>query len=500
MTKPAGQMQVSKALAKVHPDDFDRVTTANAVSIEKDGPFREEFRVIHETGEVRWLVGQGDTLRHDENGHPTSMIGVNYDFTDQKNAELQLAQSNLDLEARVAERTRDLEQEMRERQNAQEALSHSQRLETVGQLAGGVAHDFNNLLAIIGGNLELATMRTTDKRVIELIQDALEAVEAGASLNQRLLSFARKRAREPVKLAVNSRIENTKQLLERTVDENIAFETEFSSEIWETFVDPGELDSAILNLVINARDAMPSGGKLRIVTRNRTLTEDDAKSIPEAHEGEYVQLSVSDTGTGMTPDVQKKAVTQFFTTKEAGKGSGLGLSSVFGFAKQSAGFITIESGEGKGTTIDIYLPRASSLPTGMMTELPEEGRPLGRGELVLVVEDNDAVRNITHKRLAELGYNVIEATTAGEALGLLKTNEPVSLVFSDIRMPGEMSGYDLAKWVFENRPDTKVLLTSGYNDFAEKDQHNVRMLAKPYSMSKLAISLRDALALTSRPW
>jgi PAS domain S-box-containing protein len=486
-------MHVGRALATIHPNDLERVKKANAASVEGSEPFREEFRVIHGDGEVRWLVGLGCPLNLDEGGKPKSMIGVNYDITDRKNLELKLTQSNLELESRVLKRTRELEQEMHERQKVQNELSHLQRIETIGQLAGGVAHDFNNLLAVIGGNLELAAMQTADERVSNLIHEAQQAVEAGASLNKRLLSFAQKSSLQPEKIVVNNQIERAKQLLKRTLNKNIRLETQLSPDSMEVLADPGELDSAILNLVINACDAMPSGGNLCIATRNRIFNADDIKSLPQAEEIEYVQLSVSDTGTGMSPDVQKKAIVPFFTTKEPGKGSGLGLSSVFGFAAQSGGFGTIESREGHGTTINIYLPRYFLRSIEKMTETAEEGMPLGRGELVLVVEDDTAVLNITRKRLIHLGYEIIEATTAATAIRLLETRENVSLVFSDVRMPGQMSGYDLAGWVFQNRPDIKVLLTSGYNDFADEGSPKTNILNKPYSIGKLAISLRDAL-------
>jgi len=497
ITKPRGHMHVELALANIHPDDLERVQDAITSAIEKNLPFREEFRVIHESGEVRWLVGQGNTLRQSENGTPKSMIGVNYDITDRKNLELKLAQSNLELETRVADRTSALEVEMQERQKAERALAHSQRFELIGHLAGGVAHDFNNLLAVIGGNLELATMRTADERIIGLIKEGIEAVQAGASLTRRLLSFAQKRPLEPATLAINERILKTRPILERALGENIRLETSLSSDLWDTLVDPGELDSAILNLVLNARDAMPAGGNLSISTCNLTLSDGDVALISDARQLEYIRLSVSDTGIGMAPDVQEKAITPYFTTKESGKGSGLGLSSVFGFATQSAGFVRIESSEGKGTTVDICLPRALSPSNIKMTETSKNDLPLGQGDLILLVEDDEKVRKITHKRLIELGYDVIEATTAVEAIELLESNKHVSLVFSDIRMPGKMSGYDLAKWVLENRLGIGVLLTSGYNDFVAEEQQNLKLLAKPYSLPKLAFALRDAVLLAN---
>ena len=500
--KNKDRMDGERAISAIHPDDRNRVRQAVADSAESGVPFRQEFRVTHQNGDVRWLVGCGDTVRDDKIGKPISMIGINYDITERKKAETKLAQSNLDLEARVAERTRQLEQEMREHHQAQEALAHARRLDLIGQLAGGVAHDFNNLLAVIGGNLELAALRMADDQVEELIHDALDAVEAGASLNQRLLSFASKRSLNPSRMIVNARIEGVRQLLERTLDENIALETALEPDIWETFVDAGELDSAILNLAVNARDAMPSGGKLRIVSRNQTLDEKDVTSIPGAQAGRYIQLAISDTGSGMTPEVLEKAVTPFFTTKEAGKGSGLGLSSVFGFARQSGGFVTIESTVGKGTTVTVNLPRLTVRSEGKKEASSEDSLPQGFGRFVLVVEDDAAVRKVTHNRLVELGYNVVEAATATEAVNLLQTNETVSLLFSDIRMPGQLSGYDLAKWLYENRPDIKVLLTSGYDAFRINgrqgaSKHNVKILAKPYSMRKLAMALHDALLSTT---
>ncbi|WP_176248301.1 PAS domain-containing protein [Sulfitobacter sp. HGT1] len=499
MPKKSRHLRLEDALTTVHPDDRERVKTAVAMSAENDLPFREEFRVVHNTGEVRWLVGQGNILHHSESGRPKSLIGVNYDITERKRLEIKLAQSNSELEARVADRSRALEEEMRERQKVEGALAHSQRFELIGQLAGGVAHDFNNFLAVIGGNLELAAMRTADKRIVELINEAMEAVEAGASLNRRLLSFAREHVLEPVALAVNDRITKTRPLLERTLGANIELVTELEPDLWQTTADSGEFDSAILNLALNARDAMASGGKLRISTRNLTLSDQDAKFIPDAHPHEYIEISVSDTGVGMSADVKEKAITPYFTTKEEGKGSGLGLSSVYGFAAQSSGFVRIDSSQGIGTTVAIWLPRASSPATASKVETSVNNLPLGQRELILLVEDDDRLRRITHKRLVELGYEVIEASTATQAIGHLEGNAPVTLVFSDIKMPGGMSGYDLARWVLENRAGTGVLLTSGYNDFAKEGLQDVELLAKPYTLPKLADALRDAVAQVNAP-
>ena len=497
LSKASGQIKGETAIAMIHPEDQGRVAKAITASRETDVPFCEEFRVVHANGDLRWLAGRGE-MQHDATGRPVSMIGVNYDITEQKDFEKSLAQANLELEAGVAERTRQLEQEMAERQKAQEALAHAQRLESIGQLAGGVAHDFNNLLAVIGGNLELAERRIESERAQELIHEALEAVEAGASLNRRLLSFARKHTLNPTSLNINQRIENARQLLERTLDEGIILQTVLAPSLWKVFADAGELDSAILNLAVNARDAMPSGGRLSIATRNKTFGEADIRHVPEASVGDFVQLSVSDTGIGMTPDVLDKAVTPFFTTKEAGKGSGLGLSSVFGFAQQSGGFVTIQSQEGMGTSVDIHLPRSTTRPNEGTSSATGNQLSVGSGQVILLVEDNDAVRRLTRERLLELKYQVVEAASGTEAINLLQKDNSVSLLLSDIKMPGGLTGYDLAKWATENHPHIKVLLTSGYDSTGTKGnpddiERYVKMLQKPYSITELASALQVAL-------
>ena len=481
------------AIARVHPDDVDRVVKATLSAISENRPYRDEFRVLHRNGEVRWLVGHGQPLRHDSDGKPQAMTGVNYDITDRKAAELQLARVNEELEARVAKRTLELEREMQERQKAREALAHSQRLEAIGQLAGGVAHDFNNLLAIIGGNLELVAETLSDPRLAQMIEDAQNAVEAGATLNMRLLSFAQKKALKAANISINEKVEYARAFLSRTLEENIALMTELGSDTDTAFVDPGEFDSALLNLVINARDAMPSGGELRIMTGNKTFDCDDLERDPSLKTGRYVRLSVSDTGIGMSPDVLEKAMTPFFTTKEIGKGSGLGLSSVFGFAQQSGGFVKIESREGSGTAVSVYLPCANPPPIETGPTASKAQMPFGQGEVVLAVEDNEAVLKLTRQRLEVLGYSVVEAKDAAEAIETLESGSPVSLVFSDIKMRGALTGYDLAAWIKEHQPHIKILLTSGYFEFAGVDDHSLKILGKPYSINDLASSLKDAL-------
>ena len=384
-----------------------------------------------------------------------------------------------------------------ERKRSEKMLAQAQRLEAVGQLAGGIAHDSNNLLAAITGNLELAERVIRDEAARQWIRRALEAVHSGKSFNQRLLSLAHERKIEPRHLIVNSRVQVTAALLARTLGEHIELTTDLAPDLWATFVDPGEIDSAILNLAVNARDAMPEGGRLRIQTRNATLDSQTANLDPDARLGDYVQLSVIDSGAGMSEEVLQHAIEPFFTTKEPGKGTGLGLTSVFGVAKQSGGFATLASQVGKGTAVTLYLPRAPAEPVKEDAWLTNGSTvPQGDGELILVVEDDDQVRETTLQRMEALGYAVIEVRTGAEAIERLKSDEPIALVFSDVVMPGGMTGHGLARWVLAAKPCVKVLLTSGYNE-RERDGRDaiahIKVLAKPHTLGELARSIRGTL-------
>jgi PAS domain S-box-containing protein len=379
----------------------------------------------------------------------------------------------------------------------EEEFRQAQRLEALGQLTGGIAHDFNNLLTVISGNLQLLRLKLQDERLSRYLGEAERAAEMGARLNQRLMTFARQRRLAPVAASLDKHVADMRELLQRTIGENIVVTTKLAVGLWPVLVDPTEIESAILNLAINARDAMPEGGNLLIETENIVIDNAGEHTRQELPPGRYVRLSVSDTGSGMPPEVLARAFEPFFTTKEPGKGTGLGLSSLYGFVKQSGGHVTIYSEVGHGTSVNIYLPM---LDTGEQTEPESQEAPeliAGAGETILVVEDNPDVRRLTVERLKMLSYRVLEADNAISALALLETGEPVDLVFSDIIMPGGMSGFDLARKIRETRPSQRILLTSGFaGEIARAGRDAVRelpMLRKPYSQIELARSIRTAL-------
>jgi signal transduction histidine kinase len=388
-----------------------------------------------------------------------------------------------------------LEREMDLREEAQAALAKSHRMEAVGQLAGGMAHDSNNVLAAISSYLDVVALRTGDEKARENIQGAKDAIEMGASLNRRLLSFSRQDGVGLERLDLNDRVARTFELLGRTLGDQVTITLNCSPDPCPIMANPGDVDTAILNLAINARDAMPKGGELTIETRHVTLDLDAAARIPSTRAGDFGKLTVSDTGHGMTPQVLARAMEPFFTTKEQGEGTGLGLSTVYATVRQSGGFVRIDSVVGKGTTVKLYFPKVDAGSEFRATASTGPA-PLGEGERILVVEDNDKVRAATVSRLESLGYAVLSTGTGPQAIKLLESGEPVALVFSDIMLPGKMTGYDVAEWVRSKKPDLKVVLTSGYSNIplaASKAVREVRVLAKPYTREQLAHVLRETL-------
>lgn len=382
-----------------------------------------------------------------------------------------------------------------DRKRVEMQLAHSQRLDAVGKLTGGIAHDFNNLLTVIIGNSELLAAALADNaRLHPLAQVTLDAAERSAALTQRLLAFGRRQMLEPKQININELLESMRDLLERAVGEQVTVKYWLRQDLWPATIDPGQLETAVLNLVINARDAMPKGGRIVIETSNSTLDEGYAEENPEVRPGEYVSIAVSDTGTGMPPEVVARVFEPFFTTKEVGKGTGLGLPTIYGFIKQSGGHVKIYSEVGHGTVVRLYIPRsdAPSLVPGMQPEAFEE-LPHGH-ESILLVEDNPLVRTHTENQLRDLGYEVVCATGPAEAVKLAEQMGKPDLLLTDVIMPGGENGRELAARMRERWPDLRVLCTSGYTDGAMPElTEGLHFLAKPFRRKDLALKVRAAL-------
>ncbi|MCO6415364.1 ATP-binding protein [Siccirubricoccus sp. KC 17139] len=402
-----------------------------------------------------------------------------------------------DLEGLVAARTAELEAanralrtEMAERERAEEALRQAQRIEVLGQLTGGVAHDFNNLLMVIAAGLEMIDRRSDPAQRRRIMDGMRQAAARGAALTRQLLAFSRRQAlrAEPVDLV--RQVGSMRELLDRSLRGDVEVSLDLAADLWPVEIDPGELELALLNLAVNARDAMPSGGTILIRARNAAgLAEDGLQ-------GDFVRLEVIDSGTGMSPEVQARVFEPFFTTKEVGKGSGLGLAQVYGFARQSGGAVRIDSEVGRGTTITLLLPRAARAPA-VPDQKPASGleRPRQPAGHVLLVEDDDEVAALVAQLLGELGFEATRASSAAAALGALANGRAIDLVFSDIMMPGGMNGVELAGEVQRRRPGLPVLLTSGHADAARQhaDAVGIAVLPKPYGLSELAAAIRGAL-------
>jgi CheY-like chemotaxis protein len=372
-------------------------------------------------------------------------------------------------------------------------------MEAIGQLTGGVAHDFNNLLTVIGGNLETLQRRLVerdDQPLQRLVNAAMRAASRAAVLTHQLLAFSRRQPLEPKSVLVNSLITGMSDMLRRALPENISIETVLAGGVWPVFVDANQLENSLLNLAVNARDAMPDGGRLTIEAANVYLDEAYAATA-ELVPGQYVGIFVSDTGIGMTEDVAAKAFDPFFTTKDVGQGTGLGLSQVYGFVKQSGGHVRIYSEIGCGTTVKIYLPRLRS-PDAAAEELPSAAPiPFGNGETVLVVEDQADVRLYSVEMLRELGYGVRDAPDGPTALRLIDAHRDITLLFTDVGLPGGMNGRQLADEALRRRPALKVLFTSGYARNAivhhGRLDPGVHLITKPFTFSALAAKIRGVL-------
>jgi PAS domain S-box-containing protein len=472
----------------LHPDDkpesarifFEHNTARQA--------FRVEYRLRSASGAYRWALSAA-APRWSDNGEFLGYIGSVIDITDSKEAEQVLRQANEMLERRVAAA-------IAERAEAEAQLRQAQKMEAVGKLTGGVAHDFNNVLQIIGGNLQLLAKEVAGSpRGEQRLQAAIAGISRGSKLASQLLAFGRRQALAPKVVNLGRLIRGIDDMLRRALGEGIEIETIIAGGLWNSFIDAAQVENALLNLAINARDAMDGNGKLTIEAGNAFLDDDYAERHGDVAPGQYVMVAVSDTGCGMAPDIIDQVFEPFFTTKPEGQGTGLGLSMVYGFVKQSGGHVKIYSEINQGTTVRIYLPRARARED-VATEV-ETGPAIGGAETVLVVEDDDGVRATVVDMLSDLGYRVLKARHAQSALAIVESGAPIDLLFTDVVMPGPLRSPELARKARERLPQIAVLFTSGYTDNAivhgGRLDDGIELLSKPYTREALARKLRHVL-------
>lgn len=441
----------------IHPDDLTSVMTVEAEARRGRTAYTEVYRMRRGNGEYRWFLDSG-APRFAGDGTFLGFIGTLADITDR----------------------RDLEAE----------LHQAQKMEAIGQLTGGVAHDFNNLLTVITGNLELALGRVEDHHVAEMLRLAMDATEKGAALTQRLLAFARRQTLSPYAIDLAALVADLRELLGRTLGSGIEIATSVSGDLWPALVDASQLENAMLNLAINARDAMPFGGRLSIEATNCEVAEGE---WPELKPGRYVSLVVRDSGQGMSPEIRAKAVQPFFTTKEIGKGSGLGLSMVYGFVKQTGGHVDIVSEIGRGTAVQLILPVAPPHVRPRSATGQGDDTLQQQGGSVLVVDDDPGVLSVAVTMLESLGHRVTTAIDGPSALRWIKEGGPFDLLLTDIVLPGSMNGVQLANTALEQRPGLRVLLMSGYAEEALSEQDfPADLLRKPFRRRELAEKLRLA--------
>jgi PAS domain S-box-containing protein len=487
---PAAEMKPN-GWAPVHPDDVQAASALWLKAMATGEAFDAEYRIRRHDGMYRWHITRAVPIRGAD-GAIIRWIGTSADIEDQKRSEQALADLNATLEQQVRERTAEL-------LSAEATLRQSQKMEAVGQLTGGLAHDFNNLLTGITGSLEMLASRLEQGKLADAdryLSVAQGAAKRAAALTHRLLAFSRRQTLDPKPTDVKQLVCGMDDLIRRTVGPAVTVKVASAAGLWPVLVDPNQLENALLNLCINARDAMPNGGSLMIDTDNLTLDEPQAKAL-DLPAGAYVLLSVADTGSGMTAEVIARAFDPFFTTKPLGEGTGLGLSMVYGFARQSGGQARIFSEPGKGTQVCLYLPRYTG--DASVFEPPAEA-PLvqrGAGETVLVVDDEPAVRMLISEVLEELGYTVLEAGTGTSGLDILQSNRRVDLLITDVGLPGGMNGRQLADAALVTRPKLKILFITGYAENAVLGEGTLKpgmhILTKPFSLDTLGRRIREII-------
>ena len=476
----------------VHPDDLDRAGAAWGKALSSGQVYEAEFRIRRHDGAWRWFMVRAEPV-HDTEGRITRWVGSNVDIDDLRTQSAELARFNETLEQQVQERTASL-------MAAEEALRQSQKMEAVGQLTGGIAHDFNNLLAGITGSLEIIGNRIAQGRFNDVERFSIAAQGAAkraAALTHRLLAFSRRQTLDPRPTDANRLVRGMEDLIRRTTGPSVHLEVVAAGGLWATLVDPHQLENALLNLCINARDAMPNGGRLTIETGNRWLDERAARS-QDLDPGQYVSLCVSDTGEGMPPEVVARAFEPFFTTKPIGQGTGLGLSMIYGFARQSGGQVRIYSEPGQGAMVCLYLPRfhgevEDADASSQIVSLPAAGA----GETVMIVDDEPTVRMLVAEVLHEIGYQCIEASDGVSGLKLLQSAARIDLLITDVGLPGGMNGRQMADAARVGRPELKVLFITGYAENAVVGNGHLdagmHLMTKPFGMDALAARIRDLI-------
>jgi signal transduction histidine kinase len=493
-------------IATVYREDATRLNDAIARAFEaKLREFELDFRIVRQSdNQLRWIHARRLAF-YEETGKPVRVVGVSIDVTDRKRELVELRNFTETLEEAVKERTRALEAEYEARKRIEESLRQAQKMEAVGQLTGGVAHDFNNLLTVVLGGLDMIGRQVADlppsaamTRITRAKEMALQGAQRAATLTNRLLAFSRQQALDPQVIDANKLVAVTADFLRRTLGEAVSLETVLAGGLWRTSADPNQLENAVINLALNARDAMPSGGKVTIETANTYLDQGYVGALIEPVEaGQYVMIAVADNGMGMDRTTRERAFDPFFTTKGIGKGTGLGLSQVYGFVRQTGGHVRIYSELGQGTTVKIYLRRhaGDADAVAVHSRTRDVARAIGV-ETILVVEDDDALRSYTTQILAELGYGVIEAHDSKSALAALEKNK-IDLLFTDVVMPGGMNGRQLADEAMRRKPGLKVLFTTGYTRNAivhhGRLDAGVHMIGKPFSFNDLSTKVRTLL-------
>jgi PAS domain S-box-containing protein len=462
----------------IHPDDVEPATEVIGAALAGEGSRAYTARLRHRDGQWVWLEGIPAVIL-DEEGLPEMVLGVARDVTERLHAD---------------EQRRELEDQLRQ----------AQKMEAVGRLAGGIAHDFNNLLTAIGGygQLALASLSSDESGARRQLEELLQAADRAAKLTRQLLAFSRRQVLQPRLVDLNDVVGDVESMLARLIGEDIEVVTSLDTELGRIHADPSQLEQVVVNLAVNARDAMPHGGRLLIETANAELDEDFVSRHVGSRIGPYVSLTVADTGDGMDAETATRVFEPFFTTKEAGSGTGLGLSTVYGIVKQSNGYVAVDSERGRGTVVTIYLPRVPAVAQRRADTAPRAAEPFARrgSETVLVVEDEEIVRSLVRELLESLGYTVVDAHDGDEALAVLKcSSPPIDLVLTDLVMP-RMSGRDLARRVAELQPETAVLLVSGYaGDTVTAEgplEPGTAFLEKPFTGAELAAKVREVLDST----